>query len=136
MPTAATISSGDTAWVLISTALVLLMVPGLAFFYGGLVRRKSALNTMLMSLGALAVISVQWVLFGYSLAFGPGSAYLGSFAYAGFHGVTGAANPTYAAALPHLLFAAFQAMFAAITVALYSGAVIDRMRYQAYLVFG
>ena len=136
MPTAATISSGDTAWVLISTALVLLMVPGLAFFYGGLVRRKSALNTMLMSLGALAVISVQWVLFGYSLAFGPGSAYLGSFAYAGFHGVTGAANPTYAAALPHLLFAAFQAMFAAITVALYSGAVIDRMRYQAYLIFG
>jgi Amt family ammonium transporter len=129
------ISSGDTAWVLISTALVALMVPGLAFFYGGLVRQKSALNTMLMSLGALAVVSVQWVLFGYSLAFGPGSAWLGSLAWAGFHGVTGAANPTYAAALPQLLFAAFQCMFAGITVALYSGAVIDRMRYLAYLVF-
>jgi Amt family ammonium transporter len=133
---ATTISSGDTAWVLISTALVALMVPGLAFFYGGLVRQKSALNTMLMSLGALAVVSVQWVLFGYSLAFGPGSSWLGSLAWAGFSGVSGAANPTYAAALPHLLFAAFQAMFAGITVALYSGAVIDRMRFVAYLAFG
>lgn len=131
-----TISGGDTAWVLISTALVVLMVPGLAFFYGGLVRQKSALNTMLMSLGALAVVSVQWVLFGYSLAFGPGSAFIGSFAWAGFTTVTGAPNPTYAAALPQLLFAAFQAMFAGITVALFSGAVIDRMRYLAYLVFG
>lgn len=131
-----TISSGDTAWVLISTALVALMVPGLAFFYGGLVRQKSALNTMLMSLGAFALVSVQWVLFGYSLAFGPGSAYLGSFAWAGFQGVTGAPNPTYAAALPQLLFAAFQAMFAGITVALFSGAVIDRMRFVGYLAFG
>lgn len=131
-----TISSGDTAWVLISTALVALMVPGLAFFYGGLVRQKSALNTMLMSLGAFALVSVQWVLFGYSLAFGPGSAFLGSFAWAGFQGVTGAPNPTYAAALPQLLFAAFQAMFAGITVALFSGAVIDRMRFVGYLAFG
>ncbi|MCC6430252.1 MAG: ammonium transporter [Gemmatimonadaceae bacterium] len=131
-----TISSGDTAWVLISTALVALMVPGLAFFYGGLVRQKSALNTMLMSLGAFALVSVQWVLFGYSLAFGPGSAFLGSFAWAGFQGVTSAPNPTYAAALPQLLFAAFQAMFAGITVALFSGAVIDRMRFVGYLAFG
>jgi Amt family ammonium transporter len=131
-----TISSGDTAWVLISTALVVLMVPGLAFFYGGLVRQKSALNTMLMSLGALAVVSVQWVLFGYSLAFGPGSSFIGGFAWAGLQGVTGAPNPTYAAALPQLLFAAFQAMFAGITVALFSGAVIDRMRYVGYLIFG
>ena len=130
------ISSGDTAWVLISTALVALMVPGLAFFYGGLVRQKSALNTMLMSLGALAVVTVQWVLFGYSLAFSPGSSWLGGLSYVGFTGVTGAANATYAAALPHLLFAAFQAMFAGITVALYSGAVIDRMRFVAYLAFG
>jgi Amt family ammonium transporter len=122
--------------VLISTALVLLMVPGLAFFYGGLVRSKSALNTMLMSLGALAAVSVQWVLFGYSLAFSSGSSWIGGLAYVGFHGVTAAANPTYAAALPHLLFAAFQAMFAGITVALYSGAVIDRMRFVAYIAFG
>ncbi len=130
------ISAGDTAWVLISTALVLLMVPGLAFFYGGLVRSKSALNTMLMSLGALAAVSVQWVLFGYSLAFSTGSSWLGGLSYVGFHGVTAAANPTYAAALPHVLFAAFQAMFAGITVALYSGAVIDRMRFVAYIAFG
>jgi Amt family ammonium transporter len=130
------ISAGDTAWVLMSTALVLLMVPGLAFFYGGLVRNKSALNTMLMSLGALAVVTVQWVLFGYSLAFGPGSSWIGGFAWLGFRGVGAVANPTYAAALPHLLFAAFQAMFAGITVALFSGAVVDRMRYVAYLVFG
>ena len=100
-----TISSGDTAWVLISTALVLFMVPGLAFFYGGLVRSKSALNTMLMSLGALAIVTVQWVLFGYSLAFGPGSTWIGGLGFFGFQGVTAAPNPTYAAALPHLLFA-------------------------------
>ena len=130
------ISSGDTAWVLISAALVVLMVPGLAFFYGGLVRQKSALNTMLMSLGALAVISVQWVLFGYSLAFSDGSPWIGGFAFLGFRGVSAEPNPTYAAALPHLLFAAFQAMFAGITVALFSGAVVDRMRYVGYLAFG
>lgn len=135
-PATSTISAGDTAWVLMSTALVLLMVPGLAFFYGGLVRTKSALNTMLMSLAALAVVTVQWVLFGYSLAFGPGSSWIGGFAHVGFAGVTAAANPTYSAVLPHLLFAAFQAMFAGITVALFSGAVIDRMRFVAYLVFG
>jgi len=131
-----TVSSGDTAWVLISTALVTLMVPGLAFFYGGLVRQKSALNTMLMSLGALAVVTVQWVLFGYSLAFSPGSSFIGGFDFVGLQGVTGAPNPTYAAALPQLLFAAFQAMFAGITVALFSGAVIDRMRFVGYLLFG
>lgn len=131
-----TISAGDTAWVLISTALVALMVPGLAFFYGGLVRNKSALNTMLMSLAALAVVTVQWVLFGYSLAFGPGSSWIGGAAYIAFRGVTAEPNATYSAALPHILFAAFQAMFAGITVALFSGAIIDRMRFAAYLVFG
>ena len=133
---APTISSGDTAWVLISTALVLFMVPGLAFFYGGLVRSKSALNTMLMSLGALAIVTVQWVLVGYSLAFGPGSTWIGGLSFFGLQGVTATPNPTYAAALPHLLFAAFQAMFAGITVALFSGAIIDRMRFVAYLAFG
>jgi ammonium transporter, Amt family len=133
---APTISSGDTAWVLVATALVLFMVPGLAFFYGGLVRSKSALNTMLMCLAALAIVTVQWVLFGYSLAFGPGSSWIGGLSFFGFQGVTAAPNPTYAAALPHLLFAAFQAMFAGITVALFSGAIIDRMRFVAYLTFG
>ncbi|MGV3709928.1 MAG: ammonium transporter [Gemmatimonas sp.] len=131
-----TISNGDTAWVLMSAALVLLMVPGLAFFYGGLVRNKSALNTMLMSLGALGLITVQWVLFGYSAAFGPGSSWIGSFAWAGMRGVGVRPNPTYSNLLPHLLFAAFQGMFAGITVALFSGAVVDRMRFTAYLAFG
>ncbi|MBP6443452.1 MAG: ammonium transporter [Gemmatimonadales bacterium] len=127
---------GDVAWVLMSTALVALMVPGLAFFYGGLVHNKSTLNTMLMCLGALAVVTVQWVVVGYSLAFGPGNSWIGSLAWVGFQGVTGTPNATYAGALPHLLFAAFQGMFAGITVALVAGAVIDRMRFVAYLAFG
>ncbi len=131
-----TVSGGDTAWVMVSTALVTLMVPGLAFFYGGLVRQKSTLNTMLMSLGALAIVTVQWVVCGYSLSFSPGSSWLGGLDFVGFRGVTGIPNATYAGALPHLLFAAFQCMFAGITVALFSGAVIDRMRFAGYLVFG
>jgi Amt family ammonium transporter len=131
-----TLVGGDIAWVLISTALVALMVPGLAFFYGGLVHNKSTLNTMLMCLGALAMVTVQWVLCGYSLAFGPGSRWIGGFAWVGLQGVSGEPNPTYAKALPQLLFTAFQGMFAGITVALFAGAVIDRMRYAAFLLFG
>ncbi len=131
----ASISAGDTAWVLVSTALVLVMVPGLAFFYGGLVRGKSALNTMLMSIGALAVITVQWVLVGYSLAFGEGSRWIGDFSFFGLLGV-GAEGGPYASGIPHVLFAAFQGMFAGIAVALFSGAVVERMRFTAYLVFG
>ena len=130
-----TISAGDTAWVLVSTALVLAMVPGLAFFYGGLVRGKSALNTMLMCVGALAVITVQWVVFGYSLAFGEGTRWLGDLSYLGLRGV-GAAGGPYAAGIPHVLFAAFQGMFAGIAVALFSGAIVERMRFGAFLVFG
>jgi Amt family ammonium transporter len=133
---AGTGTAGDTAWMLMSTALVALMVPGLALFYGGLVRTKSALNTMLMSIGALAVVSVQWVLLGYSLAFGDGSRWLGGLGWLGFAGVGAAPNPTYAAAIPHILFAAFQGMFAGIAVALFSGAVVDRMRFVAFLLFG
>jgi Amt family ammonium transporter len=136
MPPAATIQAGDTAWLLVATALVALMVPGLAFFYGGLVRGKSALNTMLMTLAAFAVVSVQWVLVGYSLAFSPGSPWLGGLGWAGFAGVGAAPNPTYAALIPHVLFAMFQAMFAGITVALISGAVVERMKFGAFLVFG
>ncbi len=134
--TPAAISAGDTAFVLMSTAFVMLMVPGLAFFYGGLVRGKSSLNTLLMSLGALGVVSVQWVLVGYSLSFGPGSKWIGSFAWAGLAGVGAAANPTYAATIPHVAFAAYQAMFAGITVALISGAVVERMKFSAFLLFG
>jgi Amt family ammonium transporter len=136
MPTTPTIGAGDTAWLLMATGLVALMVPGLAFFYGGLVRGKSALNTMLMSLAAFALVSVQWVVFGYSLAFSPGSPWLGGLSWAGFAGVGVAPNATYAALIPHVLFAMFQAMFAGITVALISGAVVERMKFGAYLVFG
>ena len=129
------ISAGDTAWVLISTALVMLMVPGLALFYGGLVRQKNALNTFMMSLSALGIVSVQWVLGGYSIAFGPGSSWLGNLAWWGLGGVGAAPNAAYASTIPHLAFAAFQAMFAAITVALISGAVVERLRFSAYLLF-
>ena len=129
------ISAGDTAWVLISTALVLLMVPGLAFFYGGLVRSRSSLNTLMMSIAALGVVTVQWVVVGYSLAFDTGTPLIGGLGFAGFAGVSLDANAAYAATIPHSAFAAFQAMFAAITVALISGAVIERIRFRAYLVF-
>ncbi len=132
----AAVSSGDTAWLLISTALVMLMVPGLALFYGGLVRGKSALNTLMMSIAMLGIVGVQWVLLGYSLAFGPGSPVIGFLAHWGLHHVGVAPNPLYAATVPHLAFAIYQAMFAAITVALISGAVVERMRFGAYLVFG
>ena len=128
-------NAGDTAWVLASAALVMLMVPGLALFYGGLVRSRSVLNTLMMSLGALAIVSVQWVLVGYSLSFAPGSSVIGSFAWALLRGVGAEANPTYAATIPHLAFAIYQAMFAGITVALISGAVVERMRFVAFLLF-
>jgi len=129
------ISSGDTAWVLTAAALVMLMLPGLALFYGGLVRSKSMLNTFMMSAAPLGLVSVQWVLIGYSLAFAAGSPYLGGLSWWGFEGVGAEPNATYAGSIPHLAFAAFQAMFAAITVALISGAVAERMRFRAYLLF-
>ena len=131
----AAVSAGDTAWLLVSAALVMLMVPGLALFYGGLVRSKSALNTLMMSLGALGVVSVQWVLGGYSFAFSPGSPLVGNLAWWGLRGVGGEPNAAYAASVPHLAFAIYQAMFAAITVALISGAVVERMRFGAFLLF-
>jgi ammonium transporter, Amt family len=129
------VMAGDTAWVLASTALVLIMVPGLACFYGGLTRNRAVLNTMLMSFGALAAMSVFWVVAGYSLAFSGGSSWIGSFVWSGMHDVTGAPNATYSSTVPHLLFAAYQMMFAGITVALISGAVVERMRFVAYVLF-
>jgi Amt family ammonium transporter len=133
---AAELKPGDTAWVMVATALVMLMVPALAFFYGGLVRGKSALNTMLMSFAALALVTVQWVLGGYSLAFAPGSSLLGGLDFLGMQGVGAAPEPAYAGGIPHLLFATYQAMFAGITVAIFSGAVVERMRFRAFLLFG
>jgi len=129
------VSAGDTAWVLISAALVMLMVPGLALFYGGLVRQKNALNTFMMSLAALGLVTVQWVLGGYSIAFGPGTSWLGGLSWWGLANVGAAPNAAYAPTIPHLAFAVFQAMFAAITVALISGAVVERLRFSAYLIF-
>jgi Amt family ammonium transporter len=124
-------NNADIAWMLLSTALVLLMTPALAFFYGGLVRSKNALNTMMMSFVALGPVAVVWALLGYSLAFAPGNAAIGSFAFAGLRGVGMEAQGT----IPHLLFMAFQGTFAIITPALISGAVVERMRFNAYLAF-
>ena len=128
-----TISAGDTAWVLMSSALVLLMIPGLALFYAGLVRSRAALNTIMMSVAALGVVSVQWMLIGYSLAFGPGGV-IGGAAWFGLGRVGIGAGP-YSATVPHLAFAVFQAMFAAITVALISGALVERIRFHVYVIF-
>jgi len=130
-----TISAADTAWVLISAALVMLMIPGLALFYGGLVRSRSSLNTFMMSLAPIGFVTLQWVLVGYSLAFAPGTSWLGGLSWAGFGGVGVAPNATYAPTIPHLAFAAFQAMFATITVALIAGAVVERLKFRAYLAF-
>ena len=124
-------NNADIAWMLLSTALVLLMTPALAFFYGGLVRSKNALNTMMMSFVALGPVAVVWALLGYSLAFAPGNPFIGSLGFAGLRGVGMEAQGT----IPHLLFMAFQGTFAIITPALISGAVVERMRFNAYLAF-
>ena len=129
------ISAGDTAWVLGSSALVLLMTVGLACFYGGLVRSKNSLNTMMMSVVAMGAISVQWVLVGYSLSFAPGSSWLGGLQWVLFRHVGAEPNPTYAATIPQHAHAIYQAMFAIITPALISGAIVERMRFRAYLAF-
>jgi len=130
-----TIDTGDTAFVIISAALVLLMTPGLAFFYGGLVRRKNVLNTMMASFGTIGVTSVMWVLIGYTLAFGPDLAgFIGSLDWFGLAGVDGAAS-AYAPTIPHLSFCAFQMMFAVITPALITGAVAERMKFTYQMIF-
>jgi Amt family ammonium transporter len=130
------ISAGDTAWVMVSAALVMLMTPGLALFYGGLVRPKNVLSTIMHSFFILALISVQWVLWGYSLAFGPSiGGFIGSLAWAGLNGVGAEPNPDYAKTIPHLTFMAFQMMFAIITPALITGAFAERKRFKAFVLF-
>ena len=128
------IDSGNTAWILTSSALVLLMTPGLALFYGGMVRVKSVLNMMMMSFGALALISVLWVLYGYSFAFGDDAGYglLGNPTQ--YLGLSGLMEDT-GASLPPMAFVAFQAVFAIITVALISGAIADRAKFSTWLIF-
>ena len=130
-------NSGDTAWVLMSSALVLLMtMPGLAFFYGGLVRRKNVLSILMQCFIILCVISLQWVLFGYSLAFGPDfHGIIGNLNWAGLNGVGALPNKDYAATIPHSVFMIFQMMFAVITPALIIGAYAERVKFPAFLLF-
>jgi Amt family ammonium transporter len=131
-------NTGDTAWVLMSSVLVLGMtIPGLAFFYGGLVRRKNVLSILMQCFTITCVISLQWVLFGYSLAFGPdtGLGIIGSLKWAGLNFVGGQPNADYAATIPHQVFMIFQAMFAIITPALIIGAFAERMKFSAFLIF-
>ncbi len=129
------IDSGDTAWVLMSAALVMLMTPGLAFFYGGLVRRKNYLSVLMQCFVALAILSIQWVIFGYSLSFSQGNGFIGGLQWFGLKGVGLDAYPAYSATIPHQAFMIFQAMFAVITPALIIGAFAERMKFSAYLLF-
>jgi ammonium transporter, Amt family len=129
------INSGDTTWVLVSSALVMFMTPGLAFFYAGLVRQKNALNAIMMSFSALGVISLLWVTVGYSLAFAPGNALIGGLQWFGLRGVGLTANPDYSATVPHQAFMIYQMMFAIITPAVISGAIVERMKFKTYLLF-
>jgi Amt family ammonium transporter len=130
------VDTGDTAWLLMSTALVWLMVPGLALFYGGMVRRKNLLATMMMSLAIIAVVSVLWILYGYSLSFGPDKGgIIGGLDWFSLRNVGQDPSSVYATSVPHLAFEAFQTMFAIITVALITGAVVERMKFSALLVF-
>jgi len=134
----ATIDSGDTAWMLAATALVMIMLPGLALFYGGLVRRKNVLSTIMHSFFGLALVSVVWVIVGFSLAFGPdvgGLGLIGGLDYVGFDNVGLVPSTVYATTIPFLLFAAFQLMFAAITPALITGAFAERKRFGAFVLF-
>jgi ammonium transporter, Amt family len=131
------INGSDTGFVLMSTALVMLMTaPGLAFFYGGLVRRKNVLSTMMQSFFLLCMLSVQWVLFGYSLAFGPDVGHvIGNLSWFGLRNVSMAPNPDYSATIPHMLFMVFQMMFAVITPALITGAFAERMKFASFALF-
>jgi ammonium transporter, Amt family len=128
--------SGDNAWMLASSALVLMMTgPGLALFYGGLVRKKNVLATMMQSFILMAVVTILWAFYGYSIAFSEGTSFFGDFKYLFLNGVTGDPNTTYAATIPHQTFMVFQLMFAIITPALITGAFAERMKFSAMLVF-
>jgi len=127
--------SGDTTWILVSSALVLVMTPALAFFYGGMVRKKNILSTLNLSFIMMALISIQWLLYGYTLAFGSDvKGLIGGLEFLGFAGV-GPETSDLAPTIPHMLFAAFQMMFAIITPALITGAFVERVRFKTFLVF-
>jgi Amt family ammonium transporter len=123
------IDKGDTAWMLVSIALVMFMTPGLAFFYGGMVRRKNVLGILMQCFTVLGIITVQWILFGYSLSFAPGKGFWGGLEWIGLSGVGAMPFKDYAPTIPHEAFMIFQAMFAIITPALIIGAFAERMRF-------
>ena len=130
------INSGDTAWLLVSTALVMLMTPALALFYGGMVRRKNVLSTIMMSFAILALVSILWVLYGYSLSFGPDKGgIIGGLEWLGLMGVGQEPSSVYASTVPQLAFMMFQGMFAVITVALITGAIVERIKFGSLLIF-
>jgi len=130
------INTGDTAWLLMSSALVMLMTPGLALFYGGMVRRKNVLSTIMMSFVCLGLVALLWVIYGYSLAFGTDhGGIIGGFNFLGLHNVGQTPSTIYATTVPHLAYMIFQAMFAIITVALFTGAIVERVKFSALLVF-
>ncbi|MCE5327418.1 MAG: ammonium transporter [Planctomycetaceae bacterium] len=136
-PAGVAINSGDTAWILISAALVMLMTPGLAFFYGGLVRRKNVLSVLMQCMTAICIVSIQWVLFGYSLAFGPDKwgGLIGGLDWVGLSGVGAAPMAPYVDTVPHSAFMIYQMMFAVITPALIIGACAERMKFSAFCIF-
>ncbi|MBI4634275.1 MAG: ammonium transporter [Deltaproteobacteria bacterium] len=130
------VNTGDTAWILVCCSLVLLMTPALGLFYGGMVRRKNVLSTLTMSYTFMALIGVQWVLYGYSLAFGKDiQGIIGGLNFVGFNDVGAVPNGDYAKTIPHGLFAAFQMMFAVITPALITGAFVERVKFKSFLLF-
>ncbi|UCD09778.1 MAG: ammonium transporter [Dehalococcoidales bacterium] len=130
------VNSGDTAWILVSSALVLLMTPGLSLFYGGMARRKNLLSTIMMSFAMMCLVGLIWVLWGYSIGFGSDVGGLfGSLDFFGLSGVGMLPSEVYATSVPHLAFMAFQGMFAIITVALITGAVVERIKFSALLIF-
>jgi Amt family ammonium transporter len=137
VPGVAKFDGSDTAWLLLCSALVLMMtIPGLALFYGGMVRRKNVLSTLMQSFILVAIVSIQWVLFGYSLAFSPGSAFVGALTWAGLNGVSAAVPyAAYSATVPHQAYMIYQCMFAVITPALITGAIAERMSFKGFLVF-
>jgi Amt family ammonium transporter len=128
------LDTGDTAWMLASTALVLFMTPGLAAFYSGMVRKKNVLSTTMHSVFAMGSVSVIWALFGYTLAFSDGNAFIGGLDYLGLNGISDKLAPL-APTIPHTVYAMFQGMFAIITVALITGAIAERMKFAAYVTF-
>jgi ammonium transporter, Amt family len=130
------VSGADTAWVLVSSALVLIMTPGVAFFYGGLVRKKNVITTMFQAFAVILIVSLQWVLFGYSLAFGPDVGHvIGGLQNVLFHGVGVIPNPTYSSTIPSMAFGIFQLMFAIITPALMIGGLAERVKFSSFLLF-